>query len=168
MQNVSIKTLYQNPAQLLVNPPTLGDVNFGDIKERESLPLLCAPFFLLGSLPFILLLLCRVERLSRLRISLVFGGAWHVCMWHTITQQRERPEEIPNICYPKQNGYTAISAEFPHGRLYTHLGAFVWIIIFAFLMRTAFGLSHSFWPFCCSLCVLPGLFQIFIRNGGQM
>jgi len=58
-----------------VNPPTLCDVNFGDIKEREALP----PFLLFVRLfPLILLLLCRVERLSRLLISLVFSRAWHV------------------------------------------------------------------------------------------
>lgn len=126
-----------------------------------------SPSFFGGSLPFVLLLLCHVERPF-------FGGgvacvyvAYNYTTWGWVGMGRYGAGR-PNICYPKQNGYTVISAKFPHGRLYTHLGAFVWIIIFAFLMRTA--LSHSFFrfqPFCSarsSFFGCGGLFQIFIRN----
>jgi len=147
-----------------VNPPTLCDVNFGDIKEREALP----PFLLFcKALPsyFIVIMPCRAVQPPPHFFG-IFEGVARVSVWWAPggggIQLHNKGREIPNICYPKQNGYTAISAEFPHGRLYTHLSAFVWIIIFAFLMRTAFS-------FCLGLCVFrQGLLQIFIRNGGQM
>lgn len=99
----TVRKIYQSKVHtkiqpnLPVNPPTLGDVNCGDIKERESLPpsLLHHP----------LLFYCYYAVSSCSAASsffLVFRWAWHVWVCacvsvfrrgHTIIQQREGDSE---------------------------------------------------------------------------
>lgn len=125
---------------LSANPLTLRVVNLPTLRRVNLFLLLCRRVEGLSS-AFALSMGGNRGRLGR-RKEWCCAHCKAACMTACVAYNYKSRGKKGNICYPKQNGCTTILADFQLRAFVAFplppfpLGAFAWIIIFAFLMRS--------------------------------